>query len=95
MSTIRPEKIRLTSRAKLEADVESEDKTSKKDEAEFKETEDAKADGSDEKHDDANVDEASNDEDLTVDTAGDADTSDTVGDESKEESEAVNSSEKF
>ena len=86
-------KNKADEQSKAEADAESEDKTDKKDEVESKETEDANADGSDEKHDDANADEASNDEDLTVDTAGDAATSDTVGDESKEESEAVNSSE--
>lgn len=86
-------KDKADGQSKAEADVESEDKTGKKDEAESKETEDANADDSDEKHDDANVDKASNDEDLTVDAGSEADTSDAVGDEAKEESEAVNSSE--
>lgn len=86
-------KDKTDGQSKAEADVESEDKTGKKDEAESKETEDANADDSDEKHDDANVDKASNDEDLTVDAGSEADTSDAVGDEAKEESEAVNSSE--
>ena len=86
-------KDKADEQSKAEADAESEDKTDKKDEVESKETEDANADDSDEKHDDANVDKASNDEDLTVDAGSEADTSDAVGDEAKEESEAVNSSE--
>ena len=76
-----------------ESKVEGEDKTGKKDEAESEEAEDTNADGSDEKQDDTDVDEASSDEDLTIDAAGDTDTSNAVGDETKEESEVVNGSE--
>ena len=75
-----------------ESKVEGEDKTGEKNETESEEAEDANADGSDEKQDGTDVDEASNDKDLTIDAASDADTPDAVGDEAKEESEAVDGS---
>ena len=75
------------------AEAESEDKAGEKDETKSEEAGDANADNCNGKQDGADVDKTSNNEDLTVDTDGDADISDAVGDEVNDESEVVDDSE--